>query len=210
MSSTTARYTANDSWYDEASWYPADAAGDLGKGPVYTYVSIWLLLLPILFLAAAGMVSIFTYGGNNGVMTQNSSLLRTAQSVRPQVVWYYLTMGYYVLVAHKSILRVALQNKALLLAPAFAGLSALWSASPSMTFRVVLELLLTTAFAFYLADKFSTERLMRVLVFAGAVGAFLSLVLVALLPAVGIYHRDDSGAWQGITSHNNALGIAMA
>jgi O-antigen ligase len=35
-------------------------------------------------------------------------------------------------------------------------------------------------------------------------------VLVILLPAVGIYHRDDSGAWQGITSHKNSLGIGMA
>src|ERR1700760_2065426 len=105
MSSTTARYTANDSWYDEASWYPADAAGDLGKGPVYTYVSIWLLLLPILFLSAAGNLSILSAGLNNGTMTQNAALVGTAQAIRPQVIWYYLTMGYYILVAHKAILR---------------------------------------------------------------------------------------------------------
>jgi exopolysaccharide production protein ExoQ len=210
MSFTTARYTANDTWDNAALWNPAQATDDLDRGPVYNYVSIWLLLLPILFLAAAGMPSILNAGSNNGTMTQNSALLGTAQAIRPQVVWYFLTMGYYILLGHKAIWRVALKNKVLLLAPAFGALTALWSASPKMTFRVTIELLITTAFAFYLSEKFSTERLMRILVFAGTVGAFLSVVLVVLLPAVGIYHRDDSGAWQGITSHKNALGIAMA
>lgn len=210
MSSTTTRYTASNGWDDGALWNPALAAGDPSERPVYDYVSIWLLLLPILFIVASGTPSILTAGGPNSTMTQNAALLGTAQAMRPQVVWYYLTMGYYILVGHKSILRVALKNKVLLLAPAFGALTALWSASPKMTFRVTAELLISMAFAFYLSDKFSTERLMRILVFAGAVAMILSLVLVVLLPSVGIYHRDDSGAWQGITSHKNALGVGMA
>jgi O-antigen ligase len=204
MSSRTIRFV------DETAWDPSNYAADSEAGPVYNYLSVWLVLLPLLFIAAAGNLSIFSAGGNNGIMTQNAALLGTAQAIRPQIVWYFLTMGCYILVGHKSMLRVASQNKVLLLAPAFGALSALWSASPSMTFRVTVELLLTMAFAFYLSERFSTERLMRILVFTGVVTAFLSIVLVILLPAVGIYHRDDSGAWQGITSHKNALGIAMA
>jgi exopolysaccharide production protein ExoQ len=210
MSSSTARYTANNTWDDVASWDAAQVAGDPNGGPVYTYLPVWILLLPLLFIAANGMLSLLNLGANSGDMTQNGSLLKTAQAVRPQVVWYYLTMAAYALVGYKLILRVAIQNKLLLLAPAFAALSAAWSESPTLTLRTTFELVMTTGFAFYLAERFPTERLMRILVFVGGIAAVLSLALVVLAPAVGVYHRDSSGAWQGIFSHKNFLGLGMA
>ena len=178
--------------------------------PVYIYFSFWLLLLPLLYIGANGQLSLLNLGANSGDMTQNGNLLRTAQSVRPQVVWYYLTMAGYALVGHKLILRVALQNKLLLLAPAFAALSAAWSVSPTLTLRTTFELLMTTGFAFYLSARYSTERLMKIMVYLGWISAVLSLLLVVLAPAVGVYHRDSSGAWQGIFSHKNFLGVGMA
>jgi len=68
----------------------------------------------------------------------------------------------------------------------------------------------TTAFAFYLSDRFSTEQLMRLLMFVGTVGAILSTILALVLPAYGIYHRGGGSEWQGICSHKNALGVGMA
>ena len=209
MASSTARYSANDSWNAVASWNPTHVADD-PAGPVYKYFSVWLLLLPLLFIAANGMLSLLNLGANSADMTQNGSLLRTAQSVRPQVVFYYLAMAGYALVGHKLMLRVALQNKLLLLAPAFAVLSAAWSMSPTLTLRTAFELLMTTGFAFYLSERYSTERLMKILVFLGWISVVLSLGLVLLAPGVGIYHRDSSGAWQGIFSHKNFLGVGMA
>ncbi len=178
--------------------------------PVYNSLNIWLLLLPLLFIGANGMLSLLNLGANSASMTQNGNLLKTAQAVRPQVVLYYLAMAGYALVGHKLILRAALQNKLLLLAPAFAALSAGWSVSPTLTLRTTFELLMTTGFAFYLSERYSTERLMKILVFLGWVSAVLSLALVVLAPGVGIYHRDGSGAWQGIFSHKNFLGVGMA
>ena len=207
--SSTARYTATNTWDDVALWGSAQGAGE-PAGPVYNYLSVWILLVPLLFIAANGMLSLLNLGANSGDMTQNGSLLRTAQAVRPQIVLYYLTMAGYALVGHRLILRVALQNKLLLLAPAFAGLSAAWSVSPTLTLRTTFELLMTTGFAFYLSERYSTERLMKILVLLGWVAAVLSLLLVVLAPAVGIYHRDGSGAWQGIFSHKNFLGVGMA
>ncbi len=178
--------------------------------PVYNSLNIWLLLLPLLFIGANGMLSLLNLGANSASMTQNGNLLKTAQAVRPQVVLYYLAMAGYALVGHKLILRAALQNKLLLLAPAFAALSAGWSVSPTLTLRTTFELLMTTGFAYYLSERYSTERLMKILVFLGWVSAVLSLALVVLAPGVGIYHRDGSGAWQGIFSHKNFLGVGMA
>ena len=178
--------------------------------PVYNSLNIWLLLLPLLFIGANGMLSLLNLGANSASMTQNGNLLKTAQAVRPQVVLYYLAMAGYALVGHKLILRAAIQNKLLLLAPAFAALSAGWSVSPTLTLRTTFELLMTMGFAFYLSERYSTERLMKILVFLGWVSAVLSLALVVLAPGVGIYHRDGSGAWQGIFSHKNFLGVGMA
>jgi exopolysaccharide production protein ExoQ len=206
---STLRYTANNTWDGVESWDSAQVAGDQSV-PVYNSLSVWLLLLPLIFIAANGTLSLLSLGANNGDMTQNGNLLKTAQAVRPQVVWYYLTMAGYALVGHRLILRMALQNKLLLLAPAFAGLSAAWSVSPTLTLRATFELLMTTGFAFYLSERYSTERLMKILVFLGWIVAGLSLLLVVFAPAVGIYHRDSSGAWQGIFSHKNFLGVGMA
>jgi hypothetical protein len=90
--SSTARYTATNTWSDVASWNPAQAAGE-PAGPVYNYLSVWILLVPLLFIAANGMLSLLNLGANSGDMTQNGSLLKTAQAVRPQVVFYYHTMA---------------------------------------------------------------------------------------------------------------------
>jgi len=179
------------------------------EAPVYTYLSVWILLLPLLFITANGQLS-FTNLANSSDMTQNGYLLRTAQGIRPQVVLYYLFMAGYGLIGYKAILGVALRNKLLLLAPAFAALSALWSEAPALTLRTAFELVMTMGFAFYLSGRLSTERLMKILVLVGWIAAVLSLALVAFAPAAGIYHRDGSGAWEGIFSHKNFLGVGMA
>jgi exopolysaccharide production protein ExoQ len=210
MSSSTATYTTNNAWSETASWTQAQVAGDPNAAPIYNSLSVWFLLLPLLFIAANGMPSLLNLGANSADMTQNAYLIRTAQGIRPQVIWYYLTMAGYVVVGYKLILRAALQNRLLLLAPAFAALTAGWSESPTSTLRTSIDLVITTAFALYLSERFSTERLMKILVLLGWIAAILSLGLVILAPAVGIYHRDGSGAWQGIFSHKNFLGVGMA
>jgi exopolysaccharide production protein ExoQ len=210
MSYPTVRYTQRNTWENSSPWEQGEPICESNASPVYKYLNFWLLLLPILYIAANGQLSITNAATNSGDMTQNGYLLRTAQGIRPQIILYYLFMAGYAFVGHKAILRVALQNWLLLLAPAYAALSAIWSVSPGLTLRGAYEVAMTTWFAFYLSERYSTERLMRILVLAGSVAAFLSLVLVAFFPAYGVYHRDGSGAWQGICSHKNFLGVSMA
>jgi exopolysaccharide production protein ExoQ len=205
MSSSTLRYVPAATLVRVVPWGEAEPSR-----PVYNYLHIWILLLPILYLAANGQLSITNFAANNGQMTQNGALLRTSQGIRPQIILYFLAMPTYLLLGYKSILRVAVANRWLLLAPAYAALTALWSADPLLTLRAAFELCMTTWFAFYLAERFSTERLMRILIFAGVVAAIASLLLVAFLPSAGVYQRDGSRAWQGICNHKNFLGVAMA
>jgi exopolysaccharide production protein ExoQ len=187
------------------------ALDDVSSAPtrVYRYVLTWILSLPLLYLCVYGQFS-FLSNSNSPLMTENGDLLQTQQAIRPQVVLYYAFMIGFILVGYQEIWRVAVRNKFLLLAPLLATLSAAWSASPAMTLRGALELIMTTLFAFYLSERFSTEHLMKVLMFTGTVAAILSVLLVLVAPKYGIYHRDASGAWQGMFNHKNGLGIGMA
>jgi hypothetical protein len=156
--------------------------------PVYQQVLTWVLLIPLLYLVVDGQFSI-TNSYNSALMTENGYLLRTAQGIRPQVVLYYLLMAAFIVSGYREIWRVILTNKVLLLAPLFAALSATWSESPLMTCRVSFELMMTTLFAFFLSERFSTERLMKLLMFVGTVAGLLSVILAIFLPNYGIYHR---------------------
>ncbi len=176
--------------------------------PIYQQVLAWVLLLPLLYLAAYGQFS-FTNQSNSALMTENGDLLQTSQGIRPHVVLYYAFMAAFILTGYREIWRVMLNNKLLLVGPLLAALSAIWSEAPLLTLRTSFELTMTTLFAFYLCERFSTEQLMKLLMFVGTVAAILSVLLALLLPQYGVYHRDSSGAWEGIFNHKNALGLGM-
>jgi exopolysaccharide production protein ExoQ len=179
--------------------------------PVYQQVLSWVLLLPLLYLVTNGQPSIPSlYNGQ--LMTQNAVLLRPPQGIRPLVVLYVVFMVGFILIGCREIWRVIVVNKLIMAGILFAALSASWSEVPLMTLRVTCELTMTTLFAFYLSERFSTEHLMRLLMFVATIGAICSIVLIVFLPQYGIYLRDGDGGtpWQGICSHKNSFGVAMA
>lgn len=177
--------------------------------PIYQQVLSWLLLFPLLYHIANGQFSIFSTT-NDALMTQEGNLLRTPQGIRPQIVLYLVVMMLFVLIGHQKVWRAAIHNKLILCGVAVGALSAIWSVSPMLTLRVSFMLGLTTLFAFYLSERLTTERLMRLLIFTATVAAILSLFLIFLMPKYGIYHRDAGSQWQGICSHKNTLGFSMA
>jgi exopolysaccharide production protein ExoQ len=179
--------------------------------PVYQQLLTWLLLPNLLYLVTNGTPSFLAlYTGP--LMTQNAILLRTQQGIRPLVVFYYLSTLLVMFIAFKEIWRVAIRNKLIIMGILYAGLSVVWSESKLLTVRGMIELAMTTFFAFYLSERFTTERLMRLLVFVGVVTGVSSIVLVLFFPAYGLYLRDGGGGtqWQGLFSHKNGLGMEMA
>jgi exopolysaccharide production protein ExoQ len=182
-----------------------------GAIPIYQQALTWVLVWPLLYVMASGQMSIPSlYNGQ--LMTQNAILLRTQQGIRPLVVLYALFMVGFILVGYRDILRVALHNKIVLLSILFAGLSVAWSEAPVLTLRTTCELTMTTCFAFYLSERFTTEHLMKLMMFVGVFAAVCSIILVLFFPRYGLYLRDGDGGtqWQGITSHKNGLGLGMA
>jgi exopolysaccharide production protein ExoQ len=180
-----------------------------GVVPIYQFVLSWILLLPLLYYTTDTQPSLLSTS-NSALMTTNASLLKTSQGFRPQVILYTVFMLTLVLAGYQRIWRGLVSNKLLLAGPLFAALSSIWSEAPLLTLRASVELFITTFFAFYLSERITTERLMKLLMFVGTVAAILSFALVLLAPAYGIYHRDGGSAWQGICSHKNGLGIGMS
>jgi O-antigen ligase len=72
-----------------------------------------------------------------------------------------------------------------------------------------MTLIGTSLFAVYLADRFSTRSLLRLLTATMLVIGCLSVVFAVAWPAYGIDELRD-GAWRGIFTTKNELGRAMA
>jgi exopolysaccharide production protein ExoQ len=175
---------------------------------VYTKLSSWLLLIPILFFFSNGNFS-FTTRTTDAMAAQNAYLTQTSQDVRWQVILFYLFMLIMFFVGHRLAWK-GLSANSLIVAPVlWCALTAAWSASPLLSMRGAIELGMSTFFAIYLYEAFATEDLMELLIFVGAVAALTSLALVALLPSYGITQLSGLGEWRGITSHKNTLGVNM-
>jgi len=177
--------------------------------PLYLRIHTWLLMPLLLFLAVNGVFS-FLSSANSEFGTQYGAVAQTAQGIRPIVVLYFLSLVGFLCFDAPKLFRVALRNKLILATLAMAAFSAAWSHEPALTLRVSFELLLCTFFAFFLSEKFEPEKLMDLLMLLGLVSAVASIFLALALPGYGIFARYAGGAWQGIYSHKNAMGVSMA
>jgi exopolysaccharide production protein ExoQ len=182
---------------------------DVAVTPVYQQVVTWLLMLPLLNMVAKGSLS-FLNPPATAFNYQNAYLANTAQGIRPQVVINLLLLGAFALAGNRKVWRVLMENRLILMSLAFAAISALWSDVPLLTLRMTLQVGLSTLFACYLSSLMSTERLMNLLMLLGLVAAGLSIILVVFKPQYGVFQGYAGGAWQGICSHKNTLGLSVA
>ena len=158
--------------------------------PVRHFALSWLLVLPLIFFAAQGNFS-FEYGGSG------RSLGLLGYVVLPAIA--YGVVAWTLIANGRRILAVCESQKLLLLLACFAIASALWSQNPVRSAYNGLFLLLNTLFAFYLFLRFRPERLMELIMLAGAVILTLSLITVFAFPNVGrSFTPRVYGAWVGI------------
>jgi exopolysaccharide production protein ExoQ len=177
--------------------------------PAYSYLLTWLLFYPLLTMVAKGSLS-FLSPPTSAFSYQNAALAKTAQSVRIPVVLLVLFLVGFIVIGHRGILRTLARNRLIVCGLVFAALSALWSEAPAMTIRTTIDLTLSTCFACYLISYLSPERLMKLLMFIGVIAALLSAAIAVALPQYGVFQGYGGGAWQGICTHKNTLGLAMA
>jgi exopolysaccharide production protein ExoQ len=177
--------------------------------PVYQYVATWLMLFPLLLMVAQGSLS-FLGVVRDANFYQHSVATTPAQGIRGSFVIYVVISVAFILAGNRILWRVLVKNPLILGGILLAAVSALWSESPLITLRASAEVMLATLFACYLSAKMPTERLMRLLMFVGVVAGVLSTALALALPQYGIFQGYGGGAWEGICSHKNTLGLSMA
>ncbi len=129
-----------------------------------------------------------------------------------RLIWppvYLLTLG---LIAGRParVLLLATRAWPILFLVGLAGVSVLWSIDPEITARRALAVAMNTAFALWLAARFSWGDIARLVAAAFAVLAAGSLLAAVLAPGFGVMQSIHPGAWSGLWFEKNSLGGMMA
>jgi exopolysaccharide production protein ExoQ len=177
--------------------------------PVSQEVLSWLLFWPLLTLIARQAVY-FSGPARTAEAFQNGAAMAGQRGAHYYLYVDLLFLLAFVLGGYRQVWSVLRRN---LLVPAILSLavcSALWSPSPTITLQMCIQVGLCTLFACYLSARYTTDRLMQLLIFMGVIAALLNVLFALALPRYGIFQGYAGGAWQGICSHKNTLGISMA
>jgi exopolysaccharide production protein ExoQ len=158
----------------------------------------WLALIPTLFITVGG--SIHTESGPVAfrfTAMQEDSLGRRLLRLSCSLLMLFLVSARF-----REILAMCKQAKLILLFPALAFASTVWSQNPSHTLVDAANLTLTTLFAVYLCLRYPGERLVSYLTFAASIALLLSIGVAMAFPSVGIdaFQQD---AWRGIFDQRN-------
>jgi exopolysaccharide production protein ExoQ len=101
----------------------------------------------------------------------------------------------------------------LLLLPALALLSTLWSPDPALTLRRAIAFAGTILFGLSLGSAFRFRNALGLVAFSMALVMAFSIALAFLDPIRAIHQHDDAiqaahaGSWRGIFAHRNTLGL---
>jgi O-antigen ligase len=194
--------------------------------PVRQIDDVWLVgiierLIAVLFLfiITGGVVRLLLLGEDADpdtmehvgkiavLMTRQTEVAETSAFGRLLSVPIYGAVMLVVLVSWPQIWAQLQKKKPTLALVVLAFASSFWSVDPSSTVRRASGLALCTTYGVYLALRFGTEGLLRLLALTFTTMAVLSLVFVAVLPSMAIM---DNGAWRGIFTHKNSLGNVMS
>lgn len=93
---------------------------------------------------------------------------------------------------------------------ALAYVSVLWSDVPGFAFRRCVNVTATSAFGLYLASRYSTRQLLRLLGWTFAIAIVCSAIVALLRPDLGVDSAMTNFAWKGIFVQKNTLARLMS
>lgn len=132
-------------------------------------------------------------------------------SLREQVLWGVVYLGAVIGIFRcrgnlRELLRGSLPIIAIMV---LALVSTMWSTDPGITLKRAIGLWGTSAFAYYVASRFSLREFIAILGVACYATAILSLLAILLAPSIGVTQSYYAGAWRGIFFDKNYLGEFM-
>jgi exopolysaccharide production protein ExoQ len=154
-----------------------------------------------LLLSTGAFVNLFLKPGN---ALETSSGIPALQAV--WVALYAITMGF-LFKAGKNAWQVFLREWRFLLLPALAIVSCAWSDSWGLTARRGSALFVTTLSGFYLATRYSYAEQIKLLASVCKIAVVLSYLSGIL--GIGTAVDEIDGAWYGIYTQRNSLGLVM-
>jgi len=176
-----------------------------GETSLWKEISYWLAILPILFITANGRIETDA----SPIAFRFTAMAEDSLARRIVRLGCSLLVIYLLSTRSRAILTLCRRSKLLLLSPAIAFASILWSRNPSHTLVDSLNLLLTTLFAIYIYLRYPEERLVSLLNMAAFLTLLLCVMTVIFFPSVGL-DANQQGAWRGIFGQKNNCATVCA
>ncbi len=139
--------------------------------------------------------------------------MAAASPVSQLVLGFFYLGGALLLLSNHDTRRILRFAWPMLLLPALAIASTLWSPDPALTLRRAIAFLGTIIFGLSLGAAFRFRGALTVVVFAMSFVMVLSVALAVVDPLRAIHQPDDmiqavhAGHWRGVFAHRNTLGF---
>src|SRR5437868_2479385 len=138
----------------------------------------------------------------------------TSATVHATSTWIEIVLyaggGILVALRLKRVLAAATTAFPLIILTVMAPLSTLWSNQPLLTLRRSGLFVLSSLFTIYLGERYSLEKLMRLLAQTFSIMLVAIAVLYFIAPQYVIDQVSHPGDWKGLSAYKNAFGPYMA
>lgn len=162
--------------------------------PVWQLVLGWVLLIPLLYIAANGT---FILHAGNVDTAATGQAPGTDAAHKVSVTVFSLICIVLIYFRSSLVVNQARQAKLILAFPVLAILSSVWSADPRQSVVSGVILFMFTLFGVYVAGRFPLERQFELIMLVMAIALPASIALALFVPSIG---QSDAG-WIGIFGH---------
>ncbi len=181
--------------------HPGRSASASVNFQVWHLVLAWIVLVPILYIAANG--TFILRAGNVDVAATGQALGQDATH-KFGVALANLICISLIGLRSSPVFALGRRLKLIIAFPLLAILSSVWSADPRQSIVSGVILMVFTAFAIYVSSQFLFQRQLELIMLAGAIALPLSIALALFVPSIG---QSDAG-WIGIFGHKQMCSAA--
>lgn len=169
------------------------------RPPMWNLAIGWILVIPMLYMAANGVI-LPSDNGASSTMDADSGSTGGHKVITAFLLLLFLAV---VVTRKEKLLRSVLDSKLVLCLPLLAIFSSAWSAQPLHTAMSGTILLVFTVFTICIAAEYSFERQVELIMLVGSVALPASIALAILVPSIG----SSSAGWRGVFAHKQNCAV---
>ncbi|MFN4140738.1 O-antigen ligase family protein [Aestuariivirga sp.] len=180
---------------------PPDSAAGLGW-PLYAFYCAG-------FVMVGGGFVLYTSGADPRLVREAAA----GSPISQLILAMFYSVGALLLISNAGSRRMLKAVWPILLLPALALVSTLWSPDPALSLRRAVAFMGTILFGLSLGSAYRFRDTLGLVAFSMALVMALSIGLAYLDPVRAIHQPDDAiqavhaGSWRGIFAHRNTLGF---